>query len=85
MIELVAPKVVVTLGGGALLATCHALGHRPPRRLADAATTPIRLNPQSVLMPLYHPSHRVLSMYRSMKNQRQVWRQVGKVLEQPLT
>ncbi|MEX2672839.1 MAG: uracil-DNA glycosylase family protein [Phycisphaeraceae bacterium] len=84
MIELVAPQIVVTLGGGALQATCHAFGHHPPRRLADAATNPIRLNPKSVLMPLYHPSGRVFNRYRSMENQRQDWRRVRQLLARPL-
>ena len=81
LVELLAPRVVVTLGERAMRAVCDAFDIRPPGRLADIVAQPLPLPvAATVLMPLYHPSPTVLNTTRSLATQRADWRRVGRVL-----
>ena len=75
-IELVAPRVVVSLGGRAMGAVCRAFGLEPPASLAAAAAIPIPLTSSAVLMPLHHPS-----ASRSRQAQQRDWDRVRTVLD----
>jgi DNA polymerase len=55
-IEIVAPRVVVTLGGRAMKAVCRAFDVAHPSSLCAAVAVPIPLTSSTVLMPLYHPA-----------------------------
>jgi DNA polymerase len=80
-IEVVAPRVVVTLGTKSLRAVCWAFNHVPPATLSEAVARPISITNATVLMPLYHPSRTVLNTMRSYDAQRIDWREVGRLLE----
>lgn len=79
-IELVSPKVVVTLGSKAMRAVCRAYELDPPGQFADAVAEPIPLTAATTLMPLFHPSRTVLNTLRSLDAQRGDWRRVGLAL-----
>lgn len=55
-IELVAPRVVVTLGGRAMRAVCLAFDLASPASLSAGVAATIPLMNPTVLMPLYHPA-----------------------------
>jgi DNA polymerase len=80
MIQLVAPRIVVTLGSKAMAATCAAFGRESPGRLACVVAQPIRLNERTELVPLYHPSPTVLNTIRSLDAQRADWRKLAGML-----
>jgi uracil-DNA glycosylase len=75
-IELVAPRVVVSLGARAMWAVCRAFDLEPPARLEAAAAIPIPLTSSVVLMPLYHPA-----ASRSRQAQQRDWNRVRSVLD----
>lgn len=79
-IELVSPRVVVSLGTGAMKAVCRAYDLQPPGKLSDVVAQPIPLGNGPLLMPLYHPSRTVLNVARSLEAQKADWREVGRVL-----
>lgn len=79
-IDLVSPKLVVTLGRKAMAAVCDLYKVPRPRKFRDAVAKPIRLAPAMLLMPVYHPSPTVLNTHRSPALQREDWRHVGRVL-----
>jgi DNA polymerase len=79
-IELVSPKVVVTLGSKAAGAVCRAYELEPPRKLTEVIALPVRLSAKTILMPLLHPSRTVLNTVRSLDEQRGDWREVGRLL-----
>lgn len=81
-IELVSPKVVVSLGAGAMKAVFRAYGLGSCGSLASVVGQPILLPGGPLLMPLYHPGRRVLNTYRSLDEQKRDWRQVGRILSQ---
>jgi uracil-DNA glycosylase len=63
------PQVVATLGAVALAAVRLAFApDRPPWRLSDVAARPIWL-PPFTLVPLYHPSPRVMNTRRCFAQQ----------------
>ena len=68
-IALVKPRVVATLGAVALDAIQRIYAGGPPRwRLAEVAGCPIKLE-EFLLVPLYHPSPRVIHTRRSFDEQ----------------
>lgn len=79
LIELVAPRAVVTLGTAALDATLGAHGLRRRGglvRLIEAGTVwDLASGPR--LFPLCHPSRTVLNTTRSLPQQKADWRRVG--------
>lgn len=75
-IELVAPRVVVSLGGRAMRAVCQAFDVVPPANLSAAVAIPIALFGSTVLMPLYHPA-----ASRSHEAQQRGWHQVRFALD----
>jgi DNA polymerase len=74
-IDIVSPKVVVTLGWGAAAAVCRAYGRELPAKLADPNASPIPLTGSTKLMPLYHPM-----ASRLREDQVADWRRVGELL-----
>jgi uracil-DNA glycosylase len=81
MIELVAPKVVVTLGRSAMRATCRAFAITSPQSLTSAVAKAIPLFADTMLMPLYHPSPTVLNTTRALEVQHTDWRAVARLLQ----
>ena len=82
-VELVEPRVVVALGQKAYQALCHGFGIRRIR-LRDAVNrhAAIMLTTGVSMIPVYHCSQRVLSMYRNRKEQFEDWTFVKNLLEQ---
>lgn len=74
-IELIAPKVIVSLGARAMGAVCRAFDLEPPARLCAAVAVPIPLAGSTVLMPLYHPA-----ASRSRQAQESDWDRVRTLL-----
>jgi DNA polymerase len=81
LIELVSPKVVVTLGMNAMRAVCGAFRIDPPLKPACGLSEPIWLTRETRLMPVYHPSPRVRnSGMRSDEAQRADWQSLRQAL-----
>jgi DNA polymerase len=76
IIELVSPRVLVSLGGPATGAVCRAFDLAPPGNLKAAIAVPVPLTPSIVLMPLYHPA-----ASRSRHAQQADWERVREVLD----
>jgi uracil-DNA glycosylase family 4 len=76
-LDLVRPRVVATLGSVALHALGAILGQR--LRLRDCVGTAIDAGPY-LLLPLYHPSPRVLNTTRSLDQQQADFRRLGRLL-----
>ena len=79
-LELVAPKVVVTLGVGALDAVLSAFGlTRSGAGLAELVDRDqsFDLGTHMKLFPRFHPSRTVLNVSRSEAQQREDWRRIG--------
>jgi uracil-DNA glycosylase len=79
-IELVAPRVVVTLGVRALHATRRAFGISNNEPLARSVARPIALTPSIQLVPLYHPSPTVINTRRSMPDMVNDWKSLMALL-----
>jgi DNA polymerase len=81
-VELVKPKVVVTLGYHAYGAVCKSFGVAPAQRMRDAIQRePERLPNGSVLVPVYHCGKNG-QRSRSMNEQKQDWKRVLTVLQE---
>jgi DNA polymerase len=77
-IELVKPEVVVTLGKAALTAIKRLESHNI--ELKDGIAKPVMwLN--RILIPLYHPSPRVVNTFRSLVQQKKDWSEIRKILD----
>lgn len=77
--ELIKPKVIVTLGLGALDASLPAFGlRRPPGGLADLVNRDqiFRVSASTVLIPRFHPSRTVRNVTRTEAQQREDWRRI---------
>lgn len=79
-IELVEPKLVVTLGRAATCAVNSVFDPSPPGRLptgggGGGALHPTRLFASTWLVPVFHPM-----ASRSREAQREDWRQIGRIL-----
>ena len=77
LIELIAPKVISTIGGIGLEAMNRIFGTR--YKLADVVAHPLPID-QFILFPLYHPSPRVVYTRRTLKQQKTDFRKLRKIL-----
>jgi uracil-DNA glycosylase len=87
LIEIVRPRVLVTLGGNAFQAIVRAFGLtlRLPTRLRDLVTSVSRqgglpLPPGTRLFVAFHPGARVINTHRSFAQQEQDWKLIGTAL-----
>ena len=78
-IELVQPKVVVTLGFSAYKAVVRAFGHRPRTSMRDAVQTTAVLG-RATLVPVYHCGY-LGSLSRSLSEQKKDWERVAGAIE----
>ena len=78
IMELIQPRLVVTLGGVGLLALNHLLGTR--YRLDTNAAKPLETK-KFILLPLYHPSPRVANWRRPLNRQKKDFRKIVHILE----
>jgi uracil-DNA glycosylase family 4 len=84
-VELIRPKVVVTLGYYAYRAVCKSFGLKPAQRMRDAIQRePEQLPNGSILVPVYHCGKNG-QRSRSLNEQKQDWKRVRVVLEKPKT
>lgn len=81
-VEIVRPRVVVTLGLQAYLAICLAfrLRQKSLRTAVEAPSTPLQTG--SVLVPVYHCGTRVLNTHRPLERQYKDWSRVREALLQ---
>ena len=83
LIEIVQPRIVVTLGAWAYQSVCHlwSLKQLP---LRDAVDDPqgFHLSSQTVLFPRYHCGRRILNTVRKLEQQHADWERIGTALEQ---
>ena len=77
LIDLIAPKVISTLGGVGLEAINRLFGTR--YKLADVVACPLSLS-KFTLFPLYHPSPRVVYTRRSLAQQKGDFKKLMKTL-----
>ena len=77
LIELIAPKVISTVGGIGLEAMNRIFGTR--YKLADVVANPLPID-EFILFPLYHPSPRVLYTRRTLEQQKTDFRKLRKIL-----
>ena len=77
LIDLIAPKVISTLGGVGLEAVNRLFGKH--YKLADVVARPLSLS-KFILFPLYHPSPRVIYTRRSLAQQKKDFRKLIKTL-----
>ena len=81
-IEIVAPRLVITLGKEALRATARAFGILSTEPLSQCVGHPVALAPGIQLVPVYHPSPTVVNTHRSIEQMRTDWRSIGRLLNQ---
>ena len=77
LIDLIAPKIISTIGGVGLEAINHIFGTR--HKLADVAASPLPIN-EFILFPLYHPSPRVVYTRRPLEQQKKDFRTLMKIV-----
>jgi DNA polymerase len=77
LLDIVAPKVVSTIGGVGLAAVNRLLGTH--YKLADVVARPLSVS-QFTLFPLYHPSPRVIYTRRSLDQQKKDFKKLMKTL-----
>jgi len=77
LLDLVAPRVVSTVGGVGLDAVNRLLGTR--YKLADVIAKPLPVG-EFILFPLYHPSPRVIHTRRSFLQQKKDFKKLMKTL-----
>jgi uracil-DNA glycosylase family 4 len=77
-IELIQPKVVITLGLVAYRSVVNAFGLKPKKLLRQAVLQidPIVLNESSLLFPVYHPGAWSRRRNRSMDQQIEDWKRI---------
>jgi len=77
LIDIVEPRVVVTLGEYAFKTLKHTYNLFTPK-FNDAVTqyTGISLSKDSIYLPMYHPSPRILNTHRPMHMQLKDWQRV---------
>lgn len=80
-IDLVAPRVVVTVGKQAYRARCSSYGVRPGPFRRAVAGDGFRLPAGPFLLPAYHCGARILNTHRPLPLQEQDWTRVRKALE----
>lgn len=79
-VELVNPKVIVTLGYMAYRALLRAYEIRPKQRMREAVQETIRLPGGNTLVPVYHPGNNG-SRSRSFEHQKGDWQRVRQALD----
>lgn len=80
-IELVKPKIVITLGERAYRAVCGAYGLRARGFRAAVEGEPEQLSDSGpLLLPVYHCGARILNTHRPFERQKQDWIRAGRVL-----
>ena len=77
LIDLIAPKVISSLGGVGLEAINRIFGTR--YKLADVVARPLSVC-EFILFPLYHPSPRVVYTRRTLDEQKRDFRKLMKTL-----
>ena len=77
LIDLIAPKVISSLGGVGLEAINRIFGTR--YKLADVVARPLSVC-EFILFPLYHPSPRVVYTRRTLDEQKRDFRKLIKTL-----
>jgi uracil-DNA glycosylase family 4 len=78
-VELVNPKVVVTLGRMAYRSLMTAYGKKPKERMREAVTEAVELTEGTCLVPVFHPGNNG-TRSRSFENQKQDWQRVRNAL-----
>jgi uracil-DNA glycosylase len=78
-IELVQPKVVVTLGLLPYKAVMHAYKHPPQKSMRDAVHTTEMLGP-ATLVPVYHCGY-FGTLSRTIEEQKRDWQRIAAILE----
>lgn len=79
-VELVNPKVVVTLGHMAYCSLVKSYGGKPLLRMGDAVQENVQLTERTLLVPVYHPGNNG-TRSRSFEVQKEDWKRVKKALE----
>lgn len=80
-IDLVSPRVVITLGERAYRAACRAYSLRPQSfRAAVEREQPRQLSSATLLVPVYHCGARILNTHRPLAKQKEDWARVGELL-----
>ena len=80
VLELMQPRVVVTLGGVGLEAINRILGTR--YKLAEVIGKPQKMK-NFTLLPLYHPSPRVTNWKRTLSVQKRDFKKILKIAQNP--
>ena len=80
-ITIVAPRVVVTLGRGALSAIQREFGLSERGRLSDLVGRHLHLTNTIYLVPMYHPSPTVVNTHRPLNEMRADWRALRPLFE----
>lgn len=79
-IDLLAPRVVITLGERAYRAACYAYSLRPQAFRRAVEGDPTQLPSRTLLVPVYHCGARILNTHRPLAIQKRDWARVGRVL-----
>jgi uracil-DNA glycosylase family 4 len=79
-VELVNPKVVVTLGHMAYCALLKAYSLTPKARMREAVQEVVRLPGGNFLVPVFHPGNKG-TRSRSLENQKSDWKRVRLALD----
>lgn len=80
-IELVGPKVLITLGERAFNSVRNEFGLGPKRfKEAVNSTVGIRLLAKTLFFPMYHCGRRILNTHRSLEQQKIDWQRVKRAL-----
>jgi uracil-DNA glycosylase len=80
-VELVRPRVVVTLGQLAYQAVCRVFRLRPMKFREAVETDAIELKPGCLLVPVYHCGARILNTHRPLLKQKVDWVRVRRAME----
>ena len=78
-VEIVAPRVVVTLGAHALKAIRHAFPGGENDPLREVVGQPRPLTQGILLVAVYHPSPTVVNTHRCIEKMREDWKVVGEL------
>jgi uracil-DNA glycosylase family 4 len=79
-VEVVNPKVVVTLGRMAYRSLMTGYGKKPKERMREAVNDIVELNGSTWLVPVFHPGNNG-TRSRSFEKQKEDWLRVRKVLD----
>ncbi len=79
-VELVNPKVVVTLGYMAYRSLVTAFGKHPRLRMREAVQEVVQLTDRTLLVPVFHPGNNG-TRSRRLEKQKEDWRRVREALD----